>query len=71
MMFEYVENRRNMGIYYKVIAEELEGRGYRSTRGKPPTAKLVERFYKKGMIRKALRDSGVSIEDINYKLKTL
>lgn len=30
-VFEYVENRRNMGIYYKVFAEELEGRGYRST----------------------------------------
>jgi len=71
MMFEYVESRRRMGIYYRVIAEELEGKGYRSTRGKPLTAKLVERFYTKGMRRKAARDDGVSIEDITYSLEML
>ena len=60
-----------MGVYYRVIAEELEEKGYRSTRGKPLTAKLVERFYTKGMRRKEARDNGVSIEDISYILETL
>ena len=42
-----IEKYRKKGIMYKDIADYLRGRGFRSSRGKELSAKLVERMLKK------------------------
>ena len=42
-----IEKYRKKGIMYKDIADYLRGRGFRSSRGKELSAKLVERMFKK------------------------
>ena len=42
-----IEKYRKKGIMYKDIADYLRGRGFRSSRGKELSAKLIERMLKK------------------------
>ena len=42
-----IEKYRDKGIMYKDIANYLKGRGFRSSRGKELSAKLIERMLKK------------------------
>ena len=39
-----IEKYRDKGIMYKDIANYLKGRGFRSSRGKELSAKLIERM---------------------------
>ena len=68
-MFEYIDERRRERIYYRAIADELEERGDKSTRGRPLTAKSVERFYMKGKISLKRRSAAVEIVDVVYRLE--
>ena len=69
LLLSEIQRRRNNGWMYKQIAEYLTTRGYRSTRGRDLSAKLVERMYKKSIKNKEREQTThMSIENIQVFL---
>lgn len=50
LLVNEIETLRNQGLYYKDISEYLNGRGFKSSRGKVLNSKLVERMLKKKFV---------------------
>ena len=50
MLVKEIKKLRNKGFMYKDIVEYLKGRGFKSSRGKELSVKLVERMLKKKKI---------------------
>ena len=59
-VFDLIDNLRDQGVQFKVIASVLNDKGYLSGKGNPWNSQLVERFYKKRLgvlnYRKDLND---------------
>ena len=65
LLLSEIRRRRSNGWMYKQIAAYLTTRGYLSTRGKPLSAKLVERMYKSSLTKEEREGAvDVSIGDI-------
>ena len=65
LLLSEIRRRRPKGWMYKQIAAYLTNRGYLSTRGKPLSAKLIERMYKSSLTKEESEGAvDVSIGDI-------
>ena len=69
LLLSEIHVRRCKGWMYKEISTHLSTLGYRSTRGKELSAKLVERMYKKSLGKKEREETThTALENIQVVL---